>query len=92
MHNDQIVPPARGLNRRMPDTGRLRSWRVSRAVRAWGILAAALFTTGAGSTGEPGSFSISEKSFRCMTEMTHIGHVYVDNLAGNLKGTVRVAK
>ena len=37
-------------------------------------------------------FSISEKSFRCITEMTHIGHFYVDNLAGNLKGTVRVAE
>jgi hypothetical protein len=38
------------------------------------------------------SFPISEKSFRCMTEMTHIGHFYVDNLAGNLKGTIRAAK
>jgi hypothetical protein len=27
-----------------------------------------------------------------MTEMTHIGHFYVDNLIGNLDGTVRVAK
>jgi hypothetical protein len=38
------------------------------------------------------SFTINEKSFRCMTEMTHIGHFYVDNLAGNLKGTVQVAE
>jgi hypothetical protein len=44
------------------------------------------------SAGEPGAFSISDKSFRCMTEMTHIGHFYVDNLAGNLDGTVRVAE
>jgi hypothetical protein len=36
--------------------------------------------------------SISEKSFRCMMEMTHIGHFYVDNLAGDLKGTVQVAE
>jgi hypothetical protein len=42
--------------------------------------------------GEPGSLSISEKSFRCMTQMTHIGHFYVDNLVGNLDGTVRVAE
>jgi hypothetical protein len=42
--------------------------------------------------GEPGALSISEKSFRCMTEMTHIGHFYVDNLVGNLDGTVRVAE
>jgi hypothetical protein len=26
-----------------------------------------------------------------MTEMTHIGHFYVDNLVGNLKDTIRVA-
>ena len=36
--------------------------------------------------------SISEKSFRYMTEMTHIGHFYVDNLVGNLEGTVQVAE
>jgi hypothetical protein len=36
--------------------------------------------------------AISEKSFRCITEMTHVRHFYVDNLAGNLKGTVRVAQ
>src|SRR5271168_3142728 len=40
----------------------------------------------------PPAASISEKSFRCMTEMTHIGHFYVDNLVGNLKGTVQVAE
>jgi hypothetical protein len=27
-----------------------------------------------------------------MTEMTHIGHFYVDNLVGNLEGTVQVAE
>jgi hypothetical protein len=27
-----------------------------------------------------------------MTQMTHIGHFYVDNLIGNLDGTVRVAE
>src|SRR5271168_907011 len=41
---------------------------------------------------QPPAASISEKSFRCMTEMTHIGHFYVDNLLGNLKGTVQVAE
>jgi hypothetical protein len=43
-------------------------------------------------TDAPHSFSVNEKSFRCMTEMTHIGHFYVDNLVGNLKGTVQVAE
>jgi hypothetical protein len=71
-------------------------WRLSRlgALRAWSVLAAALLLgpTIATPAGEPGAFSISEKSFRCMTEMTHIGHFYVDNLLGNLDGTVRVAE
>lgn len=71
-------------------------WRSSRlrAPRAWSVLAAALLLgpTMATPAGEPGAFSISEKSFRCMTEMTHIGHFYVDNLVGNLDGTVRVAE
>ena len=36
--------------------------------------------------------SITENSFRCVTQMTHVRHFYVDNLAGNLKGTVKVAE
>src|SRR5271170_1673433 len=43
-------------------------------------------------TGPSNPFSITEKSFRCMTQMTHIGHFYVDNLAGNLQGTVQAAE
>jgi hypothetical protein len=42
--------------------------------------------------GVPNRFTINEKSFHCMTEMTRVGHFYVDNLASNLKGTVRVAQ
>jgi len=58
------------------------------------VLAAALLVgpTVAATASKPGSLSISEKSFRCMTQMTHIGHFYVDNLIGNLDGTVRVAE
>ena len=69
------------------------SWHL-RTVRAWCVLAAALLVgpTVAATASKPGSFSISEKSFRCMTQMTHIGHFYVDNLVGNLDGTVRVAE
>jgi hypothetical protein len=72
----------------------LRSWRSLRAVRARDLLAVVLLVgpTVAIPAGKPGPLSISEKSFRCMTEMTHIGHFYVDNLVGNLKGTVRVAE
>jgi hypothetical protein len=37
------------------------------------------------------SAPITEKSFKCITDMTHVRHFYVDNLNGNLKETVRVA-
>ena len=40
----------------------------------------------------PAAFPISDKSFKCITEMTHVRHFYVDNLAGNLQGTVKVAQ
>jgi hypothetical protein len=40
----------------------------------------------------PASFPISDKLFKCITEMTHVRHFYVDNLAGNLQGTVKVAQ
>jgi hypothetical protein len=40
----------------------------------------------------PASFPISDKSFKCITQMTHVRHFYVDNLAGNLDGTVKVAQ
>jgi hypothetical protein len=73
--------------------GRRRSWRL-RAVRAWCVLPAALLlgVTVAAPASAPGSPPINEKSFRCMTEMTHIGHFYVDNLVGNLDSTIRVAE
>jgi len=65
--------------------GNLPVYSVCTAVLLVGLAAAA-------PTDASYPFSISEKSFRCMTEMTHIGHFYVDNLAGNLKGTVQVAE
>jgi hypothetical protein len=40
----------------------------------------------------PASLPISDKSFKCITQMTHVRHFYVDNLAGNLDGTVKVAQ
>ena len=36
--------------------------------------------------------AITESSFKCLTDMTHVRHFYVDNLAGNLDGTVKVAQ
>ena len=65
-------------------------------VRARRILLAATLLAGsavaAPAVSQPPALSISEKSFHCVTEMTHIGHFYVDNLVGNLKGTVQVAE
>jgi hypothetical protein len=71
-----------------------QSWRGLRLDRAGAVLAALLLVgpTVATPAGKPGPLSISEKSFRCVTDMTHIGHFYVDNLVGNLKDTVRVAE
>ncbi len=37
-------------------------------------------------------FTVTDQSFRCITNMTHVRHFYVDNLAGNLQGTVRAAQ
>jgi hypothetical protein len=56
--------------------------------------AAALFLSPAmaGSSSAPASFPISDASFRCISDMTHVRHFYVDNLAGNLAGTVKVAE
>src|SRR5271168_5324595 len=36
--------------------------------------------------------AITENSFRCVTQMTQVRHYYVDNLAGNLAGTVHAAE
>jgi hypothetical protein len=37
-------------------------------------------------------FKIDASTFKCMLKMTAVGHFFVDNLAGNLEGTVAVAK
>ena len=37
------------------------------------------------------TFKLDETSFRCMREMTPVRHFYVDNLAGNLDGTLAAA-
>ena len=38
-----------------------------------------------------GKGQIDANSFRCITEMTHVRQFYVDNLLGNLDGTLGVA-
>jgi len=39
----------------------------------------------------PDKGNIDAKSFRCITEMTHVRQFYVDNLLGNLDATLEVA-
>ena len=72
----------------------IRRHSVTPGARTWTTCAAMLLAGAAlaAQTSASHPLSISENSFRCITEMTHIGHFYVDNWAGNLKGTVRVAK
>lgn len=38
-----------------------------------------------------GKLQIDARSFRCITEMTHVRQSYVDNLLGNVSATVAVA-
>jgi hypothetical protein len=66
--------------------------------RAASALARALFlVTGAAivascATEQPKAFKVADDSFRCITEMTPVRHFFVDNLAGDLAGTVKVAQ
>ncbi len=49
-------------------------------------------TTFAANTADEKKLKIDDSTFQCLTEMTPVKHFYVDNLQGNLKGTVAVAK
>lgn len=53
-------------------------------------LALAVASSG-GITAEP-QVKITDSSFKCILGMTPVRHFYVDNLAGNLAGTVAVAQ
>jgi hypothetical protein len=69
--------------------------RIVRLTATTGAICAAALLAGvaiAAQAGAAGTFSISEKSFHCITDMTRIRHFYVDNLAGDLEGTAKVAQ
>src|SRR5271156_309489 len=85
--NSRSHPKRDADRRRGLKTGscRIRGWRIGAAVLLAGDALA-------GPADSPQKLLISEDSSRCMTEMTHIGHFYVDNLLGNLTGTVQVAE
>ena len=53
-----------------------------------GIAVALLLSIG---SGEAADDAIDAKSFRCITSMTPVRHFYVDNLRGDLKGTLAAA-
>ena len=67
----------------------------SSSTRWAGTLLCTLLLAGSATAVEPGApsaFTITDASFRCMTDMIRVRHFYVDNLVGNLKSTIRVAQ
>lgn len=67
------------------------SKRIRVSVVVGAILVAASAAMVASCTTQQTTFKVSDDSFRCISEMTPVRHFFVDNLAGNLKGTVKVA-
>ena len=59
--------------------------RFARLSLAWLLSVSAANVTAA-------TAEISEKSFRCLQEMTPVRGFFVDNLSGNLEGTLAIAK
>ena len=53
--------------------------------------AALLAAASGGAQDRAGTASIDAQSFRCITSMTHVRHFYVDNLNGDLQGTIAAA-
>jgi hypothetical protein len=47
---------------------------------------------GAADNASEAKVKVDDNSFKCITAMTPVRHFYVDNLLGNLEGTVAVAK
>jgi hypothetical protein len=63
-----------------------------RLTNAFAIVALIALASPSADAAESHPAPITEKSFKCITDMTHVRHFYVDNLNGNLKETVRVAR
>jgi hypothetical protein len=55
------------------------------------VLLAATCAWAAEQSAEP-KVKVAENTFKCITDMTPVRHFYVDNLLGNLQGTVAVAE
>jgi hypothetical protein len=63
----------------------------SAAARALFLAATALMASGCTKEQQTKAFKVADDSFRCITEMTPVRHFFVDNLAGNLAETVKIA-
>ena len=63
----------------------------ARKVVACGALSFLLTSHALTSNGDEPKVKVTDESFKCITEMTKVRHFYVDNLLGNLAGTVAVA-
>jgi len=61
----------------------------SKLARLAGLACAGLLGTASGAANGP--VQVNAASFRCITSMTHVRHFYVDNLAGDLQGTIAAA-
>ena len=69
---------------------RLLAISSSTALLATMFLLAATHANAADTASAP-KLKVDDNSFKCITEMTPVRHFYVDNLLGNLMGTVAVA-
>lgn len=74
-------------------TTRIRHYRRRGSALASALRGAALvlFVGCIGQSFADEQLQITDESFRCITQMTHVRHFYVDNLRGNLAQTVAVA-
>src|SRR5215468_12178642 len=64
---------------------------VSAMLCAMTFLLITSYANAAGDSSEP-KVKVDNNSFKCITDMTSVRNFYVDNLLGNLDGTVAVAK
>ena len=65
--------------------------RISTVLRA-AMLAIVATTAGAVDTASETKVKVDDSSFHCIRDMTSVRHFYVDNLLGDVAGTVAVAK
>lgn len=76
-----------------PGSGRARraAAHTRQALFGAALVATALSAYTVSGTADEGKVKVTDSSFKCITEMTKVRHFYVDNLLGNLDGTVAVA-